>query len=78
MYVIDVVYFCDLANEMVHRTHEHGTVYTTIDNTHQMLAAQYPVDLWRVRGLYGPHIAEVTPTADSSHVHNDTLVDLQE
>jgi hypothetical protein len=55
---------------------------TTIDNTHnkclQMLAAQYPVDLWRVRGLYGPHIAEVTPTADSSHVHNDTLVDLQE
>ena len=24
------------------------------------------------------HTAEVTPTAASSHVHNDTLVDLQE
>ena len=43
-----------------------------------MLAAQYPVDQDGAYEACTVHTAEVTPTAASSHVHNDTLVDLQE
>ena len=51
---------------------------TTIDNTHTPCWRHNTPSTFGAYEACTVHTAEVTPTADSSHVHNDTLVDLQE
>lgn len=51
---------------------------TTIDNTHTKCWRHNAPSTYGAYEACTVHTAEVTPTAASSHVHNDTLVDLQE